>query len=194
MIKRKEVIPCRTTRRIGATDVDVFSSKHKDSKKTAHAIAHLLAKRGIQGLRVVPAKHKGTFSVRLDRDPVVDVTWVPGNQLARLRRANDYEGHKVRGAPVAYLKMCLHYELSRPASFIERWRKVWPRLRSLYEKYPEVKCPSDGDARGGTTAARSRPPRHLTVSTKRRSRGGYTVPKRGPWRSRLSPGSQEIPW
>lgn len=117
-------------------DIDVFTSKGKSSKKTAHAIAHIMRREGVTNVRVVPAIHKYTHSVRIDRGVVVDVTWIPHDALQALRYWARAETGETDVAPSMYLKMSMHMELCRPAVYIERWTKVWPRLSALYDKFP----------------------------------------------------------
>lgn len=110
-------------------DVDAFSRKRPIG--AAHAIAAALSRRGIAGARVVPAKHKGTVSVRIGHDVVADVSAIPRGCSGLV--VSDAGWALV--SPV-YLKMSMHLELSRPAVYIERWPKVVRRLSSLYRAHP----------------------------------------------------------
>lgn len=119
-------------------DIDVFTSKSNNSKKTTHAAAHLMKRAGIEGLRIVPAIHKSTYSIRLGRHVVMDVSWISPEEIRTLQTVSREEGHPdVLAAPAAYLKMSMHLELCRPAVYIERWRKVWPRLEAIYSEFPK---------------------------------------------------------
>ena len=119
-------------------DVDVFTCRSGNAKKTAHAARHMIKKAGVDGLRVVPAMHKSTYSLRLGRHVVMDVSWVSPEDHKLLQKAAKEEGHPgdATVAPAAYLKMSMHLELCRPAVYIERWRKVWPRLEAVYGAFP----------------------------------------------------------
>lgn len=118
-------------------DIDAFTSRGGNSKKTAYAAAGLLRKQGVDGLRVIPAVHKETNSVRIGRHVVMDISWLRPDEYRCLSSVASDEGVASLGvAPVAYLKMSMHLELCRPAVYIERWRKVWPRLQALYAAYP----------------------------------------------------------
>jgi hypothetical protein len=96
---------------------------------------------------VIPAIHKTTFSVRMGRDVIADVSWVSPECLARLRTSAKDEGLPRDVVPASYLKMSIHYELGRPRVFTERWRKLWPRLKALYEAFPGVSCRLGPEAR-----------------------------------------------
>lgn len=118
-------------------DIDVFTCRGGSSKKTAHAVAGMLRKEGVEGVRVLPALHRGTHSVRVGRQVLVDVTHVTPLEYRLLREAAKHERlHCGNTVPTLFLKMSMHMELSRPASYIERWRKIWPRLEALYAAYP----------------------------------------------------------
>lgn len=119
-------------------DIDAFTCRGTNAKKTAHAARHMIKKAGVDGLRIVPAMHKSTYSIRLGRHVIMDVSWVsPEDHKLLLKVAKD-EGHPADAMvpPTAYLKMSMHLELCRPAVYIERWRKVWPRLEAVYGAFP----------------------------------------------------------
>nr|WRJ69842.1 hypothetical protein TetV2_00393 [Oceanusvirus sp.] len=120
-------------------DVDTFSSKGKNSKKTAHAVAHMVSQEIGEDVRVVPAIHKATQSVRAGRNVLLDVSWVDPSILSVLKTVAKDEGTPADVAPVAYLKMSIHFELYRPNVYVQRWRKLWPRLCALYEEEPTVR-------------------------------------------------------
>jgi hypothetical protein len=120
-------------------DVDTFSAKGKNSKKIAHAVAHLISKETGEDVRVVPAIHKSTQSVRMGREVLLDVSWVDQIILSRLKTVAMDEGLPADVAPVAYLKMSIHFELYRPSVYVQRWRKLWPRLCAMYEERPTVR-------------------------------------------------------
>lgn len=109
-------------------DVDVFCSK--SAGRTAHRIAAAVLRGGAAAARVVPARHKGTMSVRLDGVAVADVSATPPGVWPVESRSG-----ALCACPV-YLKMSMHLELSRPAVYIERWPKVLSRLTMLYKSYP----------------------------------------------------------
>ena len=119
-------------------DIDAFTCRTGNAKKTAHAACQMMKSAGVEGLRVVPAIHKHTQSVRLGKTAVLDVSWVSPEEHGLLEKVARDEG--ISGSmcvPTAYLKMSMHLELSRPAVYIERWRKVWPRLEAVYGAFPE---------------------------------------------------------
>lgn len=158
----------------------------RSSKLVAATLMGILRDRGLPA-SIHPALHEGTWSVRVHRKVVADVTEIapwemdvlaggsPGPPRRRLRsgsrgkganrRQGDppsvgragpggRKGQERRGAPasrggpeaparfgppvapIEYLKMSLHLELSRPTSNSRRWPKVYRRMRSLYEAYP----------------------------------------------------------
>lgn len=135
----EELVPGAVYSSAETPDIDAFTCKGTNAKKTAHAVRHMIESEGVEGLRIVPAMHKSTFSIRLDRHVIMDLTWVSPEDHKLLRQAARDEGHPnhATAAPASYLKMAMHLELCRPAVYIERWRKVWPRLQALYGAFPD---------------------------------------------------------
>ncbi len=120
-------------------DIDAFTAKGGSSKKTAYALANSLRRSGIDGIRIVPALHKSTHSVRIGRQVVADLTLISPSDCELLREAAKREGLPCKCVvPTLFLKLSMHMELSRPAVYIERWRKIWPRLVALYREYPRA--------------------------------------------------------
>lgn len=156
-------------------DIDLFSASEHSDQKTAHALRGLLEKRGLGDMRVHPAKHPGTHTLRHGDVVLADVTRITREEMRKLARVRSLEGHgderikpdprpggltpaTARAAtpgpqralreafaqlrvPVAYMKHSMHLELARPAGFIERWRKVLPRLEALYAAHPRLGLP-----------------------------------------------------
>jgi hypothetical protein len=95
---------------------------------------------------VRPAKHPGTWSVRLGRRRVMDCTGLSGPEFETLRRLSaaeqrgrpPLEGQEPIRAPSVYLKASIHFELGRPTVYVQRWRKLLPRLDALYDAFPSV--------------------------------------------------------
>ena len=120
-------------------DIDAFTAKGGSSKKTAYELANSMRRSGIEGIRIVPALHKSTHSVRIGRQVVADLTLISPSDCELLREAAKREGLPCKcTVPTLFLKLSMHMELSRPAVFIERWRKIWPRLVALYREYPRA--------------------------------------------------------
>jgi hypothetical protein len=157
-------------------DVDFVTSR--SSKLVAATLMNVLRSRGLPA-SIQPAIHDGTWTVRVHRRVVADITEVlpreldvllgrnPGARGGKRRRrggarpraalsagppagprageqwgrASGQPGGRTGDPPVApveYLKMSLHLELSRPTSHCKRWPKVYSRMRSLYEAFPPV--------------------------------------------------------
>lgn len=120
-------------------DIDAFTAKGGSSKKTAYALVDSMRRSGIEGIRIVPALHKSTHSVRIGRQVVSDLTLISPSDCAILREAANRESLPCKcTVPTLFLKLSMHMELSRPAVYIERWRKIWPRLVALYREYPRA--------------------------------------------------------
>lgn len=120
-------------------DIDAFTSKGVSSKKTAYALVESMRRSGIEGMRIVPALHKSTHSVRIGRQVISDLTLISPSDCDILRETAKREGLPCKNTvPTLFLKLSMHMELCRPAVYIERWRKIWPRLVALYREYPRA--------------------------------------------------------
>ncbi|AUF82742.1 hypothetical protein TetV_660 [Tetraselmis virus 1] len=120
-------------------DIDTMSSKNNNSKKTAFVVADELRKRGIKQVRVLQAIHQHTYSVRMDRTVLIDISHIKQSEMNSLNSIAKIEGvYEKRSVPPSYLKMSMHLELCRPKMFVERWKKIYPRLTAIYQDYPSL--------------------------------------------------------
>jgi hypothetical protein len=107
-------------------------------------IADLLAKAGVLNIEVKPGIHLGTFKVFADYVPVADVSSL--NKPIFTKLWNDsIVRDGVRYVPPNFLRMSVYLELSRPMGNVERWTKVYKRIRLLNEEFPVV-CPTSDEA------------------------------------------------
>jgi hypothetical protein len=51
----------------------------------------------------------------------------------------------IRYVPPNFLRMSVYLELSRPRGYVDRWKKVYQRIRLLNEEYPVV-CPTSDNS------------------------------------------------
>jgi hypothetical protein len=117
-------------------DYDFFTTT---PQKHAKQIADMLVKEGIKNVEVKPGMHLGTFKVFADYTGVADVTNLENEVFDELwdeRITKD----NINYVPPNFLRMSVYLELSRPRGYVERWKKVYGRLRLLNEEYP-IKCP-----------------------------------------------------
>ena len=86
--------------------------------------------------------HDGTYKVFVDFQRVADITQIPPPVFRHMKRlkASRASSKKLPVVPVEFLKMSLHLELSHPMGYIERWQKLYPRMKKLYHHYPAKKC------------------------------------------------------
>lgn len=74
---------------------------------------------------------------------LLDITCIPAEDVKRLSELAAPEKHLIRASmrqfdvvPTAYMKYSMHFELCKPLGYIERWKKVYPRLNMLYARAP----------------------------------------------------------
>lgn len=123
-------------------DYDFFSP---DAKTDAKELANTFATLGYNEVEVKPGLHLNTYKVFVNFNAVADITYVPKKLFERMIEISKSErelilkhNHSldINIAPMAFLRMALHLELSRPDGFIERWTKVYTRMVLFYNTYP----------------------------------------------------------
>jgi hypothetical protein len=123
-------------------DYDFFSP---DAKKHAKELGNTFADLGYEGVEVKPGLHLNTYKVFVNYNAVADITYVPEKLFERMSEISKSERTEILQhnpsldmniAPMAFLRMSLHLELSRPDGFIERWTKVYKRMVLFYHTYP----------------------------------------------------------
>ncbi len=122
-------------------DYDFFSETPQEHSKI---IADLLDDEGIVNVQVKPGIHLGTFKVFADFVPVADVSHLNKPIFTRLWNDSIIKDG-IRYVPPNYLRMSVYLELSRPMGNVERWAKVYKRIKLLNEEYPVV-CPTSDEA------------------------------------------------
>ena len=160
-------------------DFDFISSS--SSKLAAANMMRAIRDKGLDA-NIHPAVHEGTWTVKVHRRVVADVTEATHQELqalARRKSLKDGAGGDPTGppapnpggrrrsrrgigrrhsayplvAPVEYLKMSLHFELSRPTVHCRRWPRLHRRLRALYDAFPTA----HPGGRDGATSHREAP-------------------------------------
>lgn len=117
-------------------DYDFFTTT---PQKHAKQIADILVRAGIKNVEVKPGMHLGTFKVFADYTGVADVSLMEHELFEELWR-DRITKDDINYVPPNFLRMSVYLELSRPRGFVERWKKVYSRLKLLNEEYP-IKCP-----------------------------------------------------
>jgi hypothetical protein len=113
-------------------DYDFFTP---DALSDAKELADLYYKNGYTDVEAKSGQHHGTYKVFVNFIPVADLTQLPKEIYASLKK----ESVRVSGilyAPPNFLRMSMYLELSRPAGDISRWEKVLKRLALLNKNYP----------------------------------------------------------
>jgi len=123
-------------------DIDFFSLK---AKIDAINLADFLKKNGVEYVEVKSGIHYETFKVYVNFTPVVDITEIPKFLFNRMVEMSNKEIHEIKKiapdydiivAPLTFLRLSIHIELSRPNGYIERWPKIFRRMTLLYNYYP----------------------------------------------------------
>jgi hypothetical protein len=113
-------------------DYDCFTT---NGLNDAIELADLYYKEGFTDVEAKAGQHHGTFKVYVNYMAIADLTNIPKEIFASLKR----EAIRVAGilyAPPNFLRMSMYLELSRPAGDISRWEKVLKRLTVLNKHYP----------------------------------------------------------
>jgi hypothetical protein len=113
-------------------DYDCFTM---DGLNTAIELADLYYKEGFTDVEAKAGQHHGTFKVYVNYMAIADLTNLPKEIFASLKK----DAIRVAGilyAPPNFLRMSMYLELSRPAGDISRWEKVLKRLTVLNKHYP----------------------------------------------------------
>jgi len=125
-------------------DVPDYDFYSETPQKHAKAVADLLDKAKIFNVEVKPGIHLGTFKVFADYVAVADVSHLNKPIFDKLWNDSIIRDG-VRYVPPNFLRMSVYLELSRPRGFVERWKKVYSRIRLLNEEYPVI-CPTSDEA------------------------------------------------
>lgn len=113
-------------------DYDCFTMNGLDD---AIELADLYYKEGFTDVEAKAGQHHGTFKVYVNYMAIADLTNLPKEIFASLKK----DALRVAGilyAPPNFLRMSMYLELSRPAGDISRWEKVLKRLTLLNKHYP----------------------------------------------------------
>ena len=113
-------------------DYDCFTM---DGLNDAIELADLYYKEGFTDVEAKAGQHHGTFKVYVNYMAIADLTNLPKEIFASLKK----DAIRVAGilyAPPNFLRMSMYLELSRPAGDISRWEKVLKRLTVLNKHYP----------------------------------------------------------
>lgn len=123
-------------------DYDFFSSRAREDAKE---LANIYANLGYEDIEVKPGLHINTYKVYVNFMAIADITYVPENLYKRMQSQSKAERSMILKhnpdldiniAPMSFLRMSLHLELSRPDGFIERWTKIYKRMVLFYKTYP----------------------------------------------------------
>jgi hypothetical protein len=103
-----------------------------------------LKSKSIKYVEVRTGIHYETFKIFVNFKPFADITGISKYLFDRMFKLSYDEipiikklspDFNIRVAPLVFLRLTLHIELSRPNGFIERWLKVYKRMTLLYDYY-----------------------------------------------------------
>lgn len=119
-------------------DYDFFS---QSALEDAKELADIYYKKGFIDVEAKSGQHHGTYKVYVNYMAVADITHLPKEIFASLKKDAISVGG-ILYAPPNFLRMSMYLELSRPAGDISRWEKVLKRLTLLNKNYPitDVDC------------------------------------------------------
>jgi len=120
------------------SDYDFYSN---NAMEDAKELADEFVRQGYTEVEGKGGAHFGTYKVYCNYLAVADITYIPDELFNALKK----EAVSVKGilyCPPNFLKMAMYLELSRPAGQIDRFEKVFKRLRLLNHHYPltHVNC------------------------------------------------------
>ena len=113
-------------------DYDFFSpSAIQDVKK----LADIFHAAGYKNVNAKAGVHVGTYKLFVENFQIADITSMDKKIFSKVRKtAINKKG--ILYAPVDLLRMMSYAELSRPEGDVDRWNKVFTRLRLLNKYYP----------------------------------------------------------
>lgn len=117
-------------------DYDCFSV---DFYKDAYKLGKILCESKLTGIDAIGARHLTTFKVRLEFEPMADITYISKNIYDKLPTLN-YNGYVI--IHPWYQMINQHHALCNPFRnaptevFAQRWKKDMKRYDMLYEFYP----------------------------------------------------------
>ena len=119
-------------------DYDFFS---QTALEDAKELADIYYKKGFIDVEAKSGQHHGTYKVFVNYMAVADITQLPKEIFASIKK----DALSVGGilyAPPNFLRMSMYLELSRPAGDTSRWEKVLKRLTLLNKNYPitDIDC------------------------------------------------------
>jgi len=125
-------------KRVELSDYDFYSN---NAMEDAKELADEFVRQGYTEVESKGGAHFGTYKVYCNYLAVADITYIPDELFKALKK----EAVSVKGilyCPPNFLKMAMYLELSRPAGQIDRFEKVFKRLRLLNHHYPltHVNC------------------------------------------------------
>lgn len=123
-------------------DYDFFSP---EAIKHGKELANIYMHKGYSHIELKPGLHSGTYKLYVNFISIADITNIPRQLYTRMKLISQEERDMILKnnpeldlhiAPIYFLKMALHLELSRPNGFIDRWTKVYNRMVLFYKTYP----------------------------------------------------------
>lgn len=123
-------------------DIDIFST---NSKNDAIELTNILFQNGYKFSEVKVGIHYETFKIYVNFMPIVDITNISKQFFNIMLQISNSEKKdimkyasdcKINIVPLAFLRLSLHLELSRPRGYIDRWIKLYKRMTLLYDYYP----------------------------------------------------------
>jgi len=123
------------------TDIPDYDFFTENPQAHSKEIADALVREGIPNVEVKPGVHLGTFKVFADYTGVADVSSMERPVFKKLW-AESIEKDGIHYVPPNFLRMSMYLELSRPRGYVERWKKVYTRLKLLDSEYP-IDCPKE---------------------------------------------------
>jgi hypothetical protein len=123
-------------------DYDFFAPK---ALEVAKRLADEYVDLGYKYVYIKQGVHYNTYKLYVDLLPIADISDMPLRVFERMKEVSYKERELLRSinpdlkvliAPLNFLRLAMHLELSRPDGFIERWPKIYERMQLLYKHYP----------------------------------------------------------
>ncbi len=117
-------------------DYDFFSPT---MEQDVDELVDMLEKEGFEDVNKRVGMHEGTMKVYVNFVPVADVSKINPKIFKTIqKRAHKSDG--VLYCDPDFLRMMMYLELSRPRGEVDRWKKVFERLKLLNHAYPVEEC------------------------------------------------------
>jgi hypothetical protein len=129
------ILPARKRFYDPETDLPDYDFFTPDIEKDTDHLVAKLKEAGFKEVYHRVGMHEGTRKILVNFVPIADISTIPSHIYSTLHRRAVNRGG-LRYVDPDILRMMMYLELSRPKGEVDRWEKVYERLRLINETFP----------------------------------------------------------